>query len=375
MEVDVDKDFNLGVEWRAGDQTGTHDEGAIGTFLGSGGMGPGGSYNIIDQALSFPDGFSVGVIGAGIKIGSAVFPTLGAVIRAYQKDSDVNILSTPQILTTDNEEAQITVGENVPYLIKEETPEGTDRDYSTYEYKDVGVSLKITPQINQERFVRLKIFQEVKSLKEGSEAYKPTTLTRTADTTVIVQDKNTVVIGGMIGETTDNGSYKVPLLGDIPGLGWLFRSTTKIHNKTNLFIFLTPHIIENPVEAAEVYNEKKGYMNQIEEGAISMYESKARTTQDMRFCDIGYSYLQAKDYDNAGDYYEKALAINPDNPYAVLNMGVIYQEKGEDEKAIEMYNRVISLNPDQMAVTSTDPMQKGKSLTDIARDNLDNMGE
>lgn len=375
MEVDTDKDFDLGVEWRAGNETGRYDQSKIGTFLGSGGSGTDGGYNLIpsisDNQISFPGGFSIGVIGAGIKIGSAVFPTLGAVIRAYQKDSDVNILSTPQILTTDNEEAQITVGENVPFLTRQDTSTGnSDRDYSTYEYKDVGVSLKITPQINQERFVRLKIFQEVKSLKEGTASYTPTTLTRTADTTVIVKDKNTVVIGGMIGETTDRGSYKVPVLGDIPVLGWLFRSNTSTHNKTNLFIFLTPHIIENPDEANEVYEEKKEYINQVEEGVISMYESKARPGTDMQLCDLGYRRLQAKDYDKAKEYYEKALAVNPDNPYAILNMGVIYQEKGEIDKAIDMYNRIISLNPVERAIRSTDSTQKGKTLADIARDNL-----
>jgi len=142
----------------------------------------------------------------------------------------------------------------VPYLTKEATG---DQTYQTYEYKDVGVTLKITPQINQERFVRLKIFQENITLKSGVEEYRPTTLKRSAETTVIVKDKNTVVIGGIIGETTERGRLLGTCLGDIPGLGLLFKSKSRSRNKTNLFIFLTPHIIENPIEAQKIYDEKK----------------------------------------------------------------------------------------------------------------------
>ncbi len=90
----------------------------------------------------------------------------------------------------------------------------------------------------------------------------------------------------------------------------------------------------------------------------------------MQLCDLGYRRLQAKDYDKAKEYYEEALAVNPDNPYAILNMGVIYQEKGDIDKAIDMYNRIISLNPVERAIRSTDSTQKGKTLADIARDNL-----
>jgi general secretion pathway protein D len=242
MEVNVDKDFRLGVEW-LGMEDFTYHGRKGGFFSGSGGSDDYSSLKGLSSVPpSLPSGFSLGVIGEAITIGDIVFPNLGAILRAYQKDSDVNIISTPQILTTDNEEAEIKVGENVPYITKQETS-SADIDYTTYEYKDVGVTLKITPQINQERFVRLKIFQEVIKLKKGTEEYRPTTLKRSAETTVIVKDKNTVVIGGIIGEATERGSYQVPCLGDIPGLGWFFRSISRSRNKTNLFIFITPHII------------------------------------------------------------------------------------------------------------------------------------
>jgi len=268
MEVNVDKEFRLGVEWMGGEDF-KHSGTRKGIFFaGSGGSG---DYSNIKglAASSLPSGFSLGVFGEAIEIGGVAFPNLGAILQAYKKDSDVHIISTPQILTTDNEEAEIKVGENVPYLTKEATGEQT---YQTYEYKDVGTTLKITPQINQERFVRLKIFQEVITLKSGVEEFRPTTLKRSAETTVIVKDKNSVVIGGIIGESTERGTYKVPCFGDIPVLGWLFRSISRSQNRTNLFVFLTPYIIENPIEAREIFKEKKGEMDRIEEGVIKMYK-------------------------------------------------------------------------------------------------------
>jgi len=272
MEVNVDKEFRLGVEW-LGMEDFTYNGRKGGYFAGSGGAGGVGDYSGIKGLSgippSLPSGFSLGVVGEAITIGNVVFPNVAAILQAYQKDSDVNILQTPQILTTDNEEAEIKVGQNVPYLTKEATG---DQTYQTYEYKDVGVTLKITPQINQERFVRLKIFQENITLKKGAEEYRPTTLKRSAETTVIVKDKNTVVIGGIIGESIERGAYQVPCLGDIPGLGLLFKSRSRSRNKTNLFVFLTPHIIENSFEARKIYEEKKEEIEKIKGGAIKMYE-------------------------------------------------------------------------------------------------------
>ena len=287
MEVSADKKFEVGVEWRAAEKAGKHRGGVIVPFGGTGGMGDQGSYkNMPDvtpetKVLPFPSGFSVGILGAGIKIGDYVFPSLGAVFRAYHGVSGVHILSTPQILVTDNEEAEIKVGENVPYLTREEKPmEGTvtGTEYRNYEYRDVGVTLKITPQINQDGFVKLKIFEEVIKLKKGTEQYTPTTLKRSAKTTVIVKNGHTVVIGGMIGESIEEGTYQAPCLGSIPGLGWLFKSRYNSRNKTNLFIFLTPRIIETPRDAKAIYNQKKNLIEQLEikGGVIKLYKDKKK---------------------------------------------------------------------------------------------------
>ncbi len=199
-------------------------------------------------------------------------------IRAYQTDSDIHILATPQIMTLDNEEAEIQVAKNIPFLTRKDTSE-TGVDYSNYEFKDVGVTLNIVPQINQEGFVRLKISQEVAQVvADESSVGLPTTLKRVAKTTVTIKDGHTIVIGGLIDETMSQGTSQVPCLGDIPGLGWLFKSTSRSNDKTNLFIFVTPHIIENPAKAKEIYQKKKDQIEGIKEGVIKMYDRPGKKT-------------------------------------------------------------------------------------------------
>ena len=269
MEVNVEKDFNLGVQWIAGGKTDLgNKEGAFG-----GGFRP--SVPIFSPpitSLPAPEGFSLGIFSESVTIGNITFPNLGAIVQAYKKDKDVHILSTPQILTTDNEEAKITVGKNVPFQTRS-AAENAAETYSSYEYKDVGITLKITPRISKDRLVQLTISQEVTKLDElaTTSSDRPTTLKRTIDTTVIVQDKNTVVVGGLIDDSFTKTEYKTPCLGDVPGFGMLFRSTSKAGDKTNLFVFLTPHVIENPAEANDIYKDKKQEIDTVKEGKIKLY--------------------------------------------------------------------------------------------------------
>jgi general secretion pathway protein D len=291
MEVDASKDFKLGVEWRGIKETG-HISGIDGSrsaaFAGSGGSGESGAYSVLDGLLSattagtlagnFPTGFSLGMIGAGIKIGEVMFPSIGAVVQAYKTDSAVSILSTPQIMTMDNEEAEISVGSNVPYLTRQDSTTTTASypvNYNSYEYKDVGVILNITPHINEENFIRLKISQEVTKIQSGAAEARPTTLKRKTKTTVVVKDKETIVIGGLVGDATQDGNYKIPLLGDIPFLGWLFGTKTRAREKTNLYVFLTPHIVRNQTDAAKLYQEKRGTLGDVVEGIIKINENNS----------------------------------------------------------------------------------------------------
>ncbi|MEE8430954.1 MAG: type II secretion system secretin GspD [Candidatus Desulfatibia sp.] len=270
MEVNVDKDFRLGVQWLAGGKTkiGGKDAAFGGGFRPEVSMIPAPL-----TALPSLSGFSMGVFTDTINIGNIVFPNLAAIVQAYKKDKDVHFLSTPQILTTDNEEATITVGKNVPFQTRSAADAGT-ATYSSYEYRDVGITLRITPQISKDRLVRLNIFQEVTKLDElaTTSADRPTTLKRTIKTTVIVKDKSTVVIGGLIDDSFTKTTYKTPCLGDIPLFGMLFRSVSKASEKTNLYVFLTPHVIENSAEAEEIYKDRKEQMDLIEEGKIKMYK-------------------------------------------------------------------------------------------------------
>ncbi len=274
MEVSVTKNFNVGVEWRGLKDTGSVT--GLGENATSVGMAGFTGESVIPQidattgAVKMPSGFSMGIIGAGITIGGIMFPNIGAVLQAYQDDSDVSILSTPQLLTLNNEEAEINVGKNVPYITRSDTSTTATTVYGqSYEYKDVGIILKITPNINEEQFVRLKIDQQVTKIS-GTQTSTPTTLKRSARTTVVVKDKETVVIGGLIDDSTTVDNYQVPLLGDIPILGWLFKSRSKSRDKSNLFIFLTPHIVRNQDEAAAIYRKKVEDVGRVEEGVIRM---------------------------------------------------------------------------------------------------------
>ena len=287
MEVNLDKDFNLGTEWTAVGK-GEYDGNQGGFGGGFSGADPGYS-NIAGLAGgltgvgSFPSGFSMGVFGEFIEIGGVRFPSLAAIVQAYKKDKDVHILSTPQILTTDNEEAKINVGKNVPYQTRSAAEGGVDT-YSSYEYRDVGILLQITPHITKDRFVRLNVFQEVTKLDElaSTAADRPTTLKRTIETTVIVNDQNTVVIGGLIDDSFSRTVNKIPCMGDIPLLGWLFRANSESKEKTNLYVFLTPRVIQSPEEAAKVYEQKKEAIDEIEKKSIKMYEDNSGDTEPER---------------------------------------------------------------------------------------------
>lgn len=284
MEVSVNKSFKLGVEWRGMARTAS----STGVFAGSGGLSDQtnpGNYSIFptpstigspEVAANFPSGFAMGVLSGGIKIGDVLFPSIGAALQAIQQDQDIHILSTPQILTLDNEDAEIRVGQNVPYLTRQDTSASTPNvAYSNYEYRDVGVLLKVTPHINEDGFVRLKIGQEVTSIVSQtsgiSGASAPTTLKRTANTTVIVKDSRTVVIGGIIGDSTTKTDYGVPFLSKIPLLGHLFKSKSNKREQTNLFIFITPRIVRNQADAAGIYQEKRGSMGEVKEGVITLH--------------------------------------------------------------------------------------------------------
>ncbi len=206
-------------------------------------------------------GLNVGAVKGTFKFNGQEFLNIGALLHALQTDSDVNVLSTPNILTTDNQKAEIMVGQNVPFVASQ-TQSATTGGIPTYniDRKDVGITLKLTPQITSDDNVKLDIYQEISDIVATAginpNLLGPSTSKRSASTTVVVKDRETMVIGGLIRDNVTSSTSKVPLLGDIPLLGWLFKFKTTQVEKTNLMIFITPYIIKNENEAEDITTRK-----------------------------------------------------------------------------------------------------------------------
>jgi general secretion pathway protein D len=205
------------------------------------------------------DLFNLVNLPSGVSLQSV---NLRVAMRALQNDASVNILSAPQLLASDNKEAEIVVGENRPFPTgQSETSGGTV--LTTIKREDVGVTLRLTPQILEDDVVRLDLFQEISTVAEevsqevGDLAVGPTTRKRSATTTVIVHNRQTIAIGGLIRDNLISGQRKIPLLGDIPLLGWLFKFKSVRTEKTNLLIFLTPHIVKDQTELAALRERKQ----------------------------------------------------------------------------------------------------------------------
>lgn len=201
---------------------------------------------------------TLGTVGSIIAAGGTLAPgvtasplNITAVLKALDKKGLLNILSTPNILTSDNKEAEINVGENVPFQGSSTVTTGFQT--TSVERKDIGINLKIKPQISEGDYIRMDINQEISAVKASrGEAIDLVTTKRSAKTSVVVKDRETVAIGGLIQDTEEDTVSKVPFLGDIPLLGWLFKSTSKTRKKTNLMILLTPHIVKDAADLAEM---------------------------------------------------------------------------------------------------------------------------
>ncbi len=248
---------NLSAEDLAGDSTGPVSFGGFNSTTLAG---------LLTNPTTGPGGTAIGIL-KGVVSGTTGQITAGALIKALESDTDTNILSTPHLLTMDNEEAEIVVGEQRPFLKADVTsPEG-GAFTKTFEYKDVGLKLQITPHITANKYVRMKLYQEIKDfLPEASgppESGAIATTNRSATTTVMVQDSETIVIGGLIQEKRTDSTSRVPCLGNIPILGWAFKMTDKSKHKTNLIILITPHIVTSPEDIRTLTNLKREEMNEI----------------------------------------------------------------------------------------------------------------
>src|SRR6185369_10886743 len=203
-----------------------------------------------DKTVTLPDGTQL--------------PANYALLQALDATNDIEVLSAPTMLTLDNQEAEILVGQNIPFVTGR-TADITNIEnvFTQVERKDVGIKLRVRPQVAEGDLVVLDVYQEVSALvRQDLNAQEvvqvgPTTTIRSASTVVSVGDGRTVVIGGLISNRGEAGESKVPVLGDIPLIGRLFRYEAKRKDKVNLIIFLTPHIIRSPHDLDTVSDERR----------------------------------------------------------------------------------------------------------------------
>jgi len=262
VEVAMTTDFNLGVEWRALGKVGSNGL-AIGNATNTGTLDSLAAAGA-GAPPTLPKGLAIGFLGDTIEFNGVTIPSLGALVTALKGNSGANIISTPQILTLDNKEAEFDSVQTIPFQTGTSTGTGVNV-VSTFDFRDVGTKLRITPHINKEGYVRLEISQEVSNVVDSSVIGLPTTSKRSANTVAVVKDDNTIVIGGLISNQMTTSQSKVPLLGDIPLLGALFRSTHKGSNKTNLLIFITPHVIQK-AETLRPFTEERSRENNLLQG-------------------------------------------------------------------------------------------------------------
>ncbi len=238
-EVSVNKAKDLGV------QIGVIGAASNGTVATIGTFDPFGTVAGLSTTAA-----AAKTLGMDVTLGKINVPV---VLQALQTNGALNVLSTPNIMTSDNKEAEIFVGENVPFLSGTNLT-STGLSQQSIERKDTGIILKIKPQISEGEYVKLDIYQEISAVKDFGTATSPNlgSTKRSAKTSVVVKNTDTVLIGGLIQDTDQVVESKIPLLGDIPGLGWLFKTRTNKRDKTNLLIMLTPRIIKDARDLAEV---------------------------------------------------------------------------------------------------------------------------
>jgi general secretion pathway protein D len=273
VEVSANTAAEFGVQWAglSGDSAGGMRVGVLTGFSA-------GGNNLATQATSILGKDQIALPpGNGINV--AAFKqlngqlTLGALARALESNTKANILSMPNLITLDNEEARIIVGQNVPFITGQFTTPASGggagvNPFQTIERRDIGLSLRVRPQISQGGTVKMAIYQETSNIQESTSSGLITSK-RSIDTNVLVDNGQIVVLGGLIEDTLSDSVEKVPLLGDIPLLGYFFRYQTKKRGKTNLMVFLRPTVIRSNNDSVAVAGDRYDYMQAAQGGMQS----------------------------------------------------------------------------------------------------------
>ncbi len=273
-EVDASKAAQIGIQWQAiAGSAGGNNAIYGGSNFGSSssivnlqaGVASGVSNlttALANGTLSIPNGLNVALLH---NVGGAL--GLTALANFLQTQDGANILSEPTLMTLDNEEAKIVVGQNVPFITGQYAQTGnstTVNPFQTYDRQDVGLTLKVRPQITAGNSIRLDVYQEASSIDSSTTAGGIITSKRSIQTSVLVDDGQTIVLGGLMQDKVTNNGSKIPGLGDIPGLGALFRSKSRNSQKTDLMVFLRPVIVRSAERGTELSNTEHQRMLQLQ---------------------------------------------------------------------------------------------------------------
>jgi general secretion pathway protein D len=270
VEVTADKASQFGIQWQVLQGLNKSNlQGFGGTNFGA----PDSGNNIVSGSVnlgSLGQGLNLGVVNGTITIpGLGVITNLALLIRSLEQDANANILSTPTLLTLDNEEARIIVGQNIPFVTGQYATTGsssTVQPFQTFERHDVGVLLRVRPQITEGGTVRLSIYQEVSRVEQVTTTTGIVLSKRALESSVIVDDGQILVLGGLIQDSQTDGTDKLPVAGDIPIIGQLFRYDKRQRTKTNLLIFIKPTVVRSNPQGRTLTSERYDYiMNEQEQ--------------------------------------------------------------------------------------------------------------
>lgn len=269
LELNIGDGLDLGTSFHGGAPIGENDDGIL-----FGGV-QGSDLKSLDlTSIATATGLISGLVGPALAQSQELFgtsiPSYAVLFQALAKSSNVNVLSSPHILATNNEEAEIAVGQNIPYQggvnfggFGQVTGGASSFGQLSIQRQDIELSMKITPIINASDMVRLKIEQQIQDVGDRDPQLGPTWTKRKIKTTVVVRDQQSVVIGGLISDRVSYTESKVPLLGDIPLLGYLFKYTKRDKKKTNLLLLLTPYVVHDQMDLQRILERKTRERNEF----------------------------------------------------------------------------------------------------------------
>ena len=255
VEVNAENGWSFGIDWMLGGQTGQHMFG--GSSINNG--APNYTSPISGKTLAVPaaTGFQLGYLNSASILGYAL-------LNSAKTNGNLNVLSTPQILTIDNQEAELNVGEEIAVQTNARVSDSGTTNYS-YDYKSVGIKLKITPHITKNKRITLDFYQEVNSILQEYTDRPPKLGKRDIKTKISVLDNKTIVVGGLIRNRKNIIESGVPLLSDIPLIGWLFKKKSVSYTKTNLLVFITPRIVTKQEVIDRITKQKKRFQRRMQQ--------------------------------------------------------------------------------------------------------------